>query len=650
MLKRLFCCAAALGLFLPMATLAEEVIPPSPIVKTALLVHAPGVKKGEVFWAGVTFTIPKDWHIYWQNPGDSGIPTTLAWTLPSGLSVGDTAWPVPERIDTSGIINYGYSNQVTLAVPITPSQDRVTGKIAVKANWLVCHETCIPESAMLTATIEPNPSAGALLEAARRSQPAAFTGTNVYYHASGKDVLLQIPTETMGGEAIVGASFFPAEDGVISNSAPQHAAFDAAHHMLTITTVKGEASAPASWHGVVLVHTKSVTRAYNIEAKRGAPVAQQSKAEPPPSDAPDTEVSGGAAMAGAAPFANPPTSLVVALILAFGGGLILNVMPCVLPILALKALAIAKKARVARKSAAHQGMAYTAGVIISFLMIAGLMFVLKASGAAIGWGFQLQNTGFVAALLLVMLLVSANLLGMFSLPVLFGRHAHEVNENSLLGSFLTGVLAVMVATPCTAPFMATAIGATLTFPTMDALLVFASLGLGMASPFLVISLWPAALRLLPKPGAWMIRFKQLLAIPMLATAAWLAWVLVEMHGGPMQANATREMYSAARLQELRDAGTPVFVDATAAWCLSCKVNERVALRPEAMQQFLREHHVVMMVADWTNSDPAITAYLASFGRNGVPLYVYYPPHGTPVVLPQILTPALVRQAVDGAHE
>jgi thiol:disulfide interchange protein len=289
--------------------------------------------------------------------------------------------------------------------------------------------------------------------------------------------------------------------------------------------------------------------------------------------------------------------------------------------------------------------------VVSFLIIAAAMLALKASGSAIGWGFQLQNAGFVAFLAAVMVLVSANLLGLFELPVLFGEKATGIDDSTLGGSFFTGVLAVLVATPCTAPFMATAIGATLAFPTVQALGVFASLGLGMASPFLLISVWPAARRLLPKPGAWMKRFKHLLAVPMLATAAWLIWVLVQLLS-PTAITLTdgHEPYSASQLAQLREEGKPVFVDATASWCLSCKVNERVALKPADMQQFFHEKNITIMVADWTNSDAAITAYLAEFKRNGVPLYVYYPPHQPPIVLPQILTPAIVRNAIANAPQ
>lgn len=609
---------------------AQTTIPPSPIVTATLALHAPTVKKNQPVNAAVTFTIPEHWHIYWKNPGDSGLPTRLEWSMPDGLKAGDIRWPAPERIETTGLIDYGYSNRVTLLVPLTPTRDDITGEVAVKASWLVCKEVCIPESATLTALVQENETAATTIRTAQAQLPQPFDGQAQF--TAAPDAVTLTLTRDQPWEQFSAARFSPAEDGVMAN-----APLGSVKHVgneLTFTLPRGTQAAPAQWNGILHLMVKGAERVWDVTAQNSAPATTSAAEQNPP----------------AAPIAPPPsaprTPLFTTLLFAFLGGLILNIMPCVLPILALKALALAKKAQAARAAAAAQGISYTAGVVSSFLLIAGVMLALKASGSAIGWGFQLQNAGFVAFLAGVMLLVAANLFGLFTLPVLLGARATGVDEGTLRGSFLTGGLAVMVATPCTAPFMATAIGATLTLPTAQALAVFAALGLGMASPFLLISLWPAARRLLPKPGAWMHRFKQLLALPMLATALWLLYVLAQLLSPtpPMLAEG-RVAYSAATLSTLRHAGTPVLVDATAAWCLSCKVNERVALNPASMQQFFREQHVTLMVADWTNNDPDITAYLAEFGRNGVPLYVYYPPHGEPRVLPQILTPSLVREAI-----
>lgn len=647
---------AGLLLLMPMVTAAEEPIPPSPIVKTKLVVNAPSVKRGVAVDAGVTFTMPEHWHIYWQNPGDSGIPTSLEWTLPNGLSAGAIEWPAPERLEMGGLINYGYSNSVTLPVKLTPTHDGVTGDVQVKANWLVCRDICIPESAMLVVPLRADSAGAKAIDAARAKVPTSFNGTATF-NATEQDVTL-IFTRDAPWEAYDNVRFSPIDDGIMANNPA--ATVKQVGNELTLTAPRGMADLIAELRGVLHVNAGGKETAWEVAAKNAASSDARSGGKPSP-------LTGEGLDEGAAnrtetyhhtPSPNPlpqgeraspvapfvPLSFSLSLLFAFLGGIILNIMPCVLPILALKALALSKKAQASRAAAAQQGISYTAGVVISFMLIALGMLALKASGTSIGWGFQLQNAGFVAFLIAVMLLVAANLLGMFELPVLFGEKATGVDDSSPRGSFFTGVLAVLVATPCTAPFMAAAIGATLSMPPAQAIAVFASLGFGMASPFLLISFWPAARRLLPKPGAWMHRFKQLLAIPMIATAIWLGTVLMQlMH--PMASNGAHEIYSPAKLTELRASGTPVLVDVTAAWCITCKINERVALKPEAMQQFLREKNVTVLVADWTASDPVITDYLASFGRNGVPLVVYYPPHGEPVILPQVLTPSIVREAI-----
>lgn len=619
LLRSLVCVSMLIA---PLAhALESSEIPPSPIAKATLVVDAPSIKAGEAVTAAVTFTLPEHWHIYWQNPGDSGIPTTFSWTLPDDLKAGEIAWPAPERFDTEGLINYGYSNEVTLLVPLTASTDGITGDVKLKANWLVCKEICIPESVELSAPLAANTSVAALEAATRAKLPQPFTGTATY--ATNKDSASITLTQDADWESPSAVRFSPIEDGIVANNPAPSMKVDG--KTLTLTFGRGIAEPAPQLHGVLHYRAGDKDIALDVAAAM--------------SDAP---------LAAAATLPTSSTlSFGITLLFAFLGGLILNVMPCVLPILALKALSLSKKAAASRRDAALQGFSFTTGVVVSFLIIAGLMLALKATGSAIGWGFQLQNPYFVGVLALIMALVSANLFGLFELPVLFGARATGVDESKLSGSFFTGVLAVLVATPCSAPFMATAIGVTLSLPTVQALLVFAVLGFGMAAPFLLISLWPAARRLLPKPGAWMHRFKQFLALPVLATALWLLLVLVQLlQPATPEMMERHEAYSAIRLEELRAQGTPVLVDATAAWCLTCKLNERVAIKPQSMQEFFREKNVTLMIADWTNNDPAITEYLASFGRNGVPLYVFYPAGGEPKVLPQLLTPSMVREAIE----
>jgi thiol:disulfide interchange protein DsbD len=436
------------------------------------------------------------------------------------------------------------------------------------------------------------------------------------FAADDARVALTVPVSSSWKKPVM-AEFIPLEDGIIPNA--HTVDIDYRPGILTLNFPRGSADLPERWNGVLKLQWKDgQTAAHTLTAERQAQLPA------------------------------PAQSLLVLLGLAFVGGLLLNIMPCVLPVLSLKALAIVKKSHAAPQLVRAQGLAYTAGVVLSFLAIAGAMLALKASGEAVGWGFQLQSVPMVATLAILMALVSLNMAGAFHLPPMLGHIM--VTHDGLRGSFLTGVLAVAVATPCTAPFMATAVGATLTLAPALSLLIFAAMGVGLASPFLLISFWPAAQRLLPKPGHWMVRLRQILAIPMAATALWLFYVLLQLlYPTPMKQDGyhliTPVAYSERALADLRAQQKPVFVDATAAWCLTCKVNERVALRPERVQHAFKDQNITLMIADWTTRDDAIAAYLATFGRNGVPLYVYYPPGQPPVVLPQVLTPSLVLDAI-----
>ncbi len=384
-----------------------------------------------------------------------------------------------------------------------------------------------------------------------------------------------------------------------------------------------------------------------------------------------------------------PLSLAITLALALLGGLILNVMPCVLPVLSLKTFALVKKSGHARAHTAKYGIAYTVGILASFAVIASILIVLQQGGEAIGWGFQMQSPAFIGFLIYLLFLVGLNLSGLFHLPVILGGVGNNINENTLRGSFLTGILATLVATPCTAPFMASAVGAALTLPAWAAMLVFLSLGFGLALPFLLISIFPSLLRFLPKQGAWMERFKELLAFPMYASVVWLIWVLDKQTGADgvvlilcglllitfiiwlqrvnaecklthriftifatavmlaailfsLGKNDTNETvatpYSKAALAELRAEGKAVYIDATAAWCITCQLNKKIALGTKRTKQAFKDHNVTFMVADWTRKNPEITEFLREFGYNGVPLNVFYPADGKePVVLPQILS-------------
>jgi thiol:disulfide interchange protein len=574
------------------------------IATTTPVIAMPSLEKNASGYVGVKFLLPEGWHIYWENSGDSGMPTDLTITTDAALAIAPIHWPAPERIREGEFTTYGYKDTVTLLRPITARETMKSAPITISASWLICKEICIPESAKFTVTLPGNDSVEEVL--ARVPTPVTWTAN---YAANDKDVTLTITLPE--GLNAADADWFPLKDGVIRNSATQST--EQSGNQLTVTVERGLQALPDTYEGVLIAAGKS----YHIAAQQNNAATQQN------------------------------SGLLLILGLALLGGLILNLMPCVLPVLSLKALGLAKKGASERRAVVLGGFAYTAGVLLSFAAIAALLMVLRGAGEGVGWGFQLQSPVFVGILALLMLAISLNLAGLFELPVLFGGLAGRLHtRHPQLESFLTGVLAVALAAPCTAPFMATAVGAAATLPVAEAMLIFLTLGLGLALPYLLICLIPAARRLLPKPGLWMIRFRKILAIPMFATFLWLAWVLLQLMGSAEPTATTKNYdmgavkvvaYDAAKLAELRAEGTPVLLDATAAWCITCKVNERVAIKREATQKFLAEHQVVLMVADWTERDAEITKLLGSFGRDGVPMVVFYPPYGEPIILPQILT-------------
>lgn len=663
-----------------------------PIVHAELLIDGAQVKEGEPFWAAIRYQITDGWHIYWQNAGDSGISTELTWQLPDGYSAGPVHWQPPQRIEYSGLFNYGYEGETVLLVPLTAPASIDEGQVtfSVKADWLVCKDICIPESADLTMSVTPgetNEQAAEVIEEYETGLPKLVKETG-HYNIDGKMVTINLPSPVK--DSIARLWWFPIDDGIISNGSEQP--WELKGSRLVITAERGSGDPADTFSGVLSLQTPGGESYWQIKTIQGN--VEEAAAATEQSASADTATASGSG-------GTNGIGWLGAIFSAFIGGLILNIMPCVLPILSLKALGVAKKAAHEPAKVRTLGFAYTAGILLTFGVIAGILIGLQQAGEAVGWGFQLQSPIFVTILIYVMFLVGLNLSGVFELPVLLGNIGGMTTRDDMGGTFCTGVLAAVVATPCTAPFMAAAIGFALGQPPFIALLIFLSLGLGLAFPFLLISLVPALYRALPKPGIWMVRFRQFLAFPIYATAAWLLWVLVQQsgpmglamalaglcllafvvwllplfktpvarliavviaaallwgtvseqsfsHQGEMsQLSEGGRSFSLQELNDLRASGTPVFVDATAAWCITCKVNERVALSADSVQQLFKDRGVVMLVADWTNRDKEITDYLASFGRNGVPIYVYYPPQGEPVILPQILTPQIVIDAIAG---
>ncbi|HJW41060.1 MAG TPA: protein-disulfide reductase DsbD domain-containing protein, partial [Rhizomicrobium sp.] len=631
------------------------------------------------------------WHTYWQFAGDVGQPTTLDWSLPHGWKASALQWPYPKRLPVGPFMDYGYQGKVWILSTVTAPSDVKPGDVVslkAKASWLVCKEVCVPEDAELSVPVTigtPSLSSNAALFAAARVKLPAPSPWAVRYRL-GDSLDLYVAAKPLTEAHPVRAEFFPLGDGVVIGPAPQTMGFAQDGLVLRMTPGNALAKKGGALEGVlVLTSADGSVQALTVAALSG-PV-------------PDASFEGGGSDIG----------LATALLLALLGGLILNLMPCVLPVLAMKAFALSTLSGRDHVEAVRESLSYGAGAVLSFLALGGLLVALRSGGAAIGWGFQLQEPLVVALFALLMFGVGLNLSGVFEVAG-FGGGDSLTRAGGVAGSFATGVLAVAVAAPCTAPFMAAALGYALTQPPASAFAIFFALGLGFAAPFVLIGISPALMRALPKPGPWMTYFKQALAFAMYGTAAWLVWVLAQQSGpdavaaalaamiaagfgawvwglsrtssprgrgigalvtliaivaalsclyllksAPVQAaslNATgipSQAYSAARLADLRRENRAVFVNATAAWCITCLVNDEAALSGARVRQAFADRHITYLIADWTRRDPAITELLSVHGRSGVPLYLYYAPGATTAkVLPQILTEGEVLAALDGS--
>lgn len=675
-------------------------------VKAELVAQSEATPGGVVYLA-VHEQIAPGWHTYWRNPGDSGAAPEFTWVLPGGWSVGDPVWPTPNRLKTGPLVQYGYIDDLLLPIPMTvPATAAAGSKVSIRtrASLLVCSkDTCVPEEATLSDDVSVTAGApktdpvwgeriAKVLENAPK--PSGLTATFV---RDGELLKLSIVGPELEGGDIPEAYFYPFDGLAIQHAARQ--TFERGPAGLTLTIPAGagfQAPTPPTKLEGVLVLGANV---YEVDAKPGPILPGAAR--------------GGAAAGLAGGTTARDIGLPLALALAFLGGIVLNLMPCVFPILAMKAAALTRHAHAPTESRV-QGAAYGAGVVVTFVALGAALIAARAAGEAVGWGFQLQSPVVVGALSLVMLLVGLNLSGVFEIGLTAqGVGGSLASKEGLAGAFFTGILAVVVAAPCTAPFMAVALGYALTQGTITALLVFVALGLGLAAPFTALAFTPSLFRRLPRPGPWMDVLKRVLAFPMFGTAAWLAWVFTLQAGasslarlflgaivlafaawlfgeGQKQQRVPRrrllqgaalpalvlagflvnvgsqiarapgtnststaalasQPFSPERLATLRASGKPVLVDFTAAWCVACQVNERVALSSQKVADAFAHNGAVYMVADWTNRDPTIAKVLADHGRAGVPLYLLYKASGTePVVLPQLLTEGSVIAALNQA--
>lgn len=669
---------------------------PSDLVKASLVAETTETAPAATLWVDLRLEIKPGWHVYWQNPGDSGLPTAIDWSLPQGFSAGHILWPVPEHFVQNGIGNYGYAGAADLLVPITASKDLTAGQSALlraEASWLACADICIPGSAKLSLSVPiaaqppaPDLTVAPFFAAARRQLPlpAPF---ETLFRPGAHNYRLLIPASAVAGLHRPTGMFFPLDGSLIDAAAEP--VID--HQADGLEIVLPKAAAPTATKAVPVPAT--LDGVLTLRGEDGAERAFQISANP----------------AAALPV---ETGLIwwQALLLAFLGGVVLNAMPCVFPILSLKLLSLAKQAQGHRSGQLGHGLAYTAGVLLSFAALGGALLALRTGGQAIGWGFQLQSPIFVAALAYVLFVMGLSLSGV----VAFGGSLASTggwfaSRSGLAGTFFTGVLATIVATPCTAPFMGAALGFALIAPAPVAIGIFLALGLGLAAPYLAAALCPGWQRILPRPGAWTDFVKQLLAFPLYGTVAWLLWVLIQETGpdealgalfglvliafavwiygrtrlaAPLgrslgiglaaagsaaaiflaaslpaaggaavpanaaaQAGLRYEPFTRQRLSALEAEGKPVFVNLTASWCVTCLINERVALDSDAVRHAFAERGIIPLKGDWTSQNPEITEFLQQFGRSGVPLYLLYTGRSEPIVLPQILTVASVLDAL-----
>lgn len=641
------------------------------------------VQAGQSVLLALHFIPDEHWHTYWINPGDSGLPTSIDWQLPQGVTAGPIQWPTPQFFSIPPMMNYGFAGPTVLLTELKIPTDFAQHEleIAAQVDWLVCEEICIPAEASfrfsipLTESAERSVYAAELISKAQASQPQLLALSGYYDIAGGSfsAAIAGLPDEDF-------QSFFVAATELVDHAAPQQLLYSEGEWLLRQKLNTYFTAAPDQFE-LVLVSANGQGYSLTLKAAENVAVAGQQE------------------------ISHSKQALWLVLLMAAAGGFILNLMPCVFPVLSLKALSIAGNSG-QRKQQQRDALWYSLGVVLSFVALAAVLLVLRAAGAAVGWGFQLQSPLLVAALAYLLFALGLSLSGLVQFGLgLMNAGGGLTQQKGAKGSFFTGVLAVVVASPCTAPFMGGALGYAVTQPPALALLVFVALGLGMALPFLLLAYMPALARLLPKPGAWMDTLKQLLAYPLYLSAIWLAWVFGRQTGidalalllcgavalaaacwlwGRWQlsqqgkaepvfavglvmlalwlvwfatpaglvatsAQATGahwQSWSAEKQAQLQAAGKPVLVNMTADWCITCLVNERVALNTESSKAALALYDVTYLKGDWTRRDAAITAYLHQYQRDGVPLYVLYWPGQPAEVLPQILTPDTHRQTLE----
>jgi len=593
-----------------------------------LISEQDAVIPGRTFWVALDLILDDGWHVYWQNPGDSGLSPKIKWQLPSGIKAGDIHWPYPERLNVGPLTNFGYEHEVFLLVPVTIDQSfQAAAHVSLSAlvNWLTCdREECIPGRAQLNLTLPILANASGVtfnsfknyFDQTRRSLPKLNLSVMSHAVLDGNQWRLHIQTPFKGQGDIV---FYPFRDDVIEHAAAQHSQVTSFGYQVNLIKshiyqqslpyLEGIAVNSAGWDNL------GKTQAIIIKA----PIE----------------------------LAPAHISFLIACLFALIGGLILNLMPCVLPVLSINVLHLVER-HPDRKIALRHSLIYALGILVSVWALALLLFILKSIGQFAGWGFQFQSPIFVIVVALILFVLSLNLFGVFEFYV----PAIGVSPSRQLGyqaSFISGVITTIVASPCTAPFMGTALTLAISQPNIVGFGVFTCLGLGLALPFILLSAFPVLLSFVPRPGPWMIHLKQALGLILIACVIWLIWVFgIETGLGDFTRfyKTSHEIqwqpYSSTAVSEARQARHGVFLDFTAAWCINCQVNDRLVLQNSDVVSAFKDQGIIAFKGDWTKYDPAITQALAAFGRDSIPVYVYYPPGSdAPMILPQIITPELI---------
>jgi thiol:disulfide interchange protein DsbD len=671
-------------------------------VAASLVSADASIQPGKPFTLALRLVHQPHWHSYWVNPG-TGLPTTLKWSLPEGWKAGDIQWPAPTLLtDTRGnVIGNGYDGDLLLPVTITPPAGLKPGasvELPVAADWLMCQDECVPGSAKLSITLpvsvdgpKPDPEFGARIRTVLSQLPMPVLGWTFSASRGPKTITLTIRTGkgSYASRALPGDLHFFSEDGTIASDQPQAITSDGNGDFTLTLPVSDDAPANATALIGVLTSKKGwqpdglrpgVRIGVGFETVTAPAAAAVADGSPTP-------------MAG---------GLLGTLALAFVGGLILNLMPCVFPVLGIKILGFVNQAGADRRKVTLHGLVFTSGVLVSFWVLAAILAVLRAGGSHLGWGFQLQSPAFVFGLAAALLAFALNMSGVFE----FGLTATGIGSNlqsksGLIGSFLTGALATVAATPCAAPFLAPALGAALALSTAQSFAIFTVIGIGLSAPYLLLSAFPAAVKVLPRPGAWMETFRQAMAFPLYATVAYLVWVLAGQltetgllssllglvlvamgvwaygrwnapgaspgrarfgliaclvllaagawAGWPVAAAPTDivwDKWSTEAVEKLRSENRIIYVDFTARWCATCQANKRLVFHSGDVLRAFREKHIATLRGDWTSKDPLITAELAKYHRAAVPFNVIWSPgRADPIILPELLTPSAVLDAI-----